>query len=224
MAILKIRDAEGNVQEVLVLKGEDYILTDADKKEIADIVNTGGTGNKSLVFGSEDNLIGFVYGNENLVHYFAPMLITSFKKQDTQFINFSVPAGTYCFDWKFDWINKVDFTYIDLVVFNTTDNSSINKGVNTFTHTVDIAVYVAVDGPDPTCGNITSVDAELQVDKGETLGNPVEPFLREDGLTKEDLNIGDLLLVEAENSNNYFWNGNDIVKLNSFPSSEEVSY
>ena len=56
MAILKIRDAEGNVQEVLVIKGEngkdgangkdgvngkdgeDYVLTDADKQEIADLV------------------------------------------------------------------------------------------------------------------------------------------------------------------------------------------
>lgn len=44
MAILKIKDAEGNVQEVLVIKGEDgkdgndgkdYVLTDADKQEIA---------------------------------------------------------------------------------------------------------------------------------------------------------------------------------------------
>lgn len=38
MAILKIRDAEGNVQEIPVLKGndgKDYILTDADKQEIA---------------------------------------------------------------------------------------------------------------------------------------------------------------------------------------------
>ncbi len=39
--ILRIRDAEGNVQEILVIKGEkgengnDYILTEADKQEIA---------------------------------------------------------------------------------------------------------------------------------------------------------------------------------------------
>lgn len=44
MAILKIRDADGNVQEILAIKGEngkdgadgkDYVLTDADKEEIA---------------------------------------------------------------------------------------------------------------------------------------------------------------------------------------------
>jgi hypothetical protein len=37
MAILKIRDAEGNIQEILTIKGNDYVLTDADKQEIADI-------------------------------------------------------------------------------------------------------------------------------------------------------------------------------------------
>jgi hypothetical protein len=47
MAILKIKDANGNVQEILAIKGEDgkdgqpgkdYVLTEADKQEIADIV------------------------------------------------------------------------------------------------------------------------------------------------------------------------------------------
>jgi hypothetical protein len=47
MAILKIKDAEGNVQEILAIKGndgkdgtdgKDYVLTDADKQEIAELV------------------------------------------------------------------------------------------------------------------------------------------------------------------------------------------
>ena len=55
MAILKIRDAEGNVQEILAIKGNDgkngvdgkngidgkngsdYVLTEADKREIAEM-------------------------------------------------------------------------------------------------------------------------------------------------------------------------------------------
>lgn len=37
MAILKIRDADGNVQEILTIKGNDYILTEADKQEIAEM-------------------------------------------------------------------------------------------------------------------------------------------------------------------------------------------
>ena len=38
MALLKIRDANGNVQEVIALRGNDYVLTDADKREIAEMV------------------------------------------------------------------------------------------------------------------------------------------------------------------------------------------
>ena len=53
MAILKIRDAEGNVQEILAIKGEDgkdYVLTDADKQEIANIVaSMGGNPNAPAV-------------------------------------------------------------------------------------------------------------------------------------------------------------------------------
>jgi hypothetical protein len=44
MAILRIRDADGNVQEVLVIKGErgeDYVLTEADKREIAAMISAG---------------------------------------------------------------------------------------------------------------------------------------------------------------------------------------
>lgn len=44
MAILKIRDSDGNVQEILAIRGakgadgvngKDYVLTEADKQEIA---------------------------------------------------------------------------------------------------------------------------------------------------------------------------------------------
>ena len=70
MAILKIKDAEGNVQEILAIKGEDgkdgsdYVLTDADKQEIATKViekqstenwtftlEDGSTVNKTVVLG-----------------------------------------------------------------------------------------------------------------------------------------------------------------------------
>lgn len=38
MALLKIRDANGQVHEIASIKGNDYILTDADKREIAEMV------------------------------------------------------------------------------------------------------------------------------------------------------------------------------------------
>ena len=42
--ILRVRDSDGNVQEILAIRGEDgkdYVLTDADKQEIADMVIAG---------------------------------------------------------------------------------------------------------------------------------------------------------------------------------------
>ena len=39
--ILRIRDADGNIQEILAIKGndgKDYVLTEADKREIAEMV------------------------------------------------------------------------------------------------------------------------------------------------------------------------------------------
>ena len=42
MAILKIRDADGKVQDILVIKGDkgdDYVLTEADKREIAEMIS-----------------------------------------------------------------------------------------------------------------------------------------------------------------------------------------
>ena len=61
MAILKIRDVNGNVQEILAIKGErgdqgkDYVLTEADKQEIADIV-TGENDLTSVIKYTEQEL------------------------------------------------------------------------------------------------------------------------------------------------------------------------
>jgi hypothetical protein len=57
--ILRIRDAHGNVQEVLAIRGEDgkdYVLTEEDKNEIASMVATllGGVAQTALVDDEED--------------------------------------------------------------------------------------------------------------------------------------------------------------------------
>ena len=39
MAILRIRDADGNIHEIQFIKGSDYVLTNADKQEIASMVS-----------------------------------------------------------------------------------------------------------------------------------------------------------------------------------------
>ena len=54
--ILRVRDAEGNVQEVLAIKGDkgdDYVLTEADKQEIATKV-VGNLSTETWTFTLED--------------------------------------------------------------------------------------------------------------------------------------------------------------------------
>lgn len=36
--ILRIRDSNGNVQEIIALKGDSYRLTETDKQEVVDLV------------------------------------------------------------------------------------------------------------------------------------------------------------------------------------------
>ena len=50
MAILKIRDENGEVHEILAIRGEDYILTEQDKEEIASMISdSDGNGNFSAL-------------------------------------------------------------------------------------------------------------------------------------------------------------------------------
>lgn len=50
MAILKIRDENGKVHEILAIRGEDYILTEQDKEEIASMISdSDGNGNFSAL-------------------------------------------------------------------------------------------------------------------------------------------------------------------------------
>jgi hypothetical protein len=37
--ILRIRDSNGNIQEITAIKGDSYKLTEADKQEIAEMVS-----------------------------------------------------------------------------------------------------------------------------------------------------------------------------------------
>ena len=51
--ILRIRDENGNVQEILAIRGEDYVLTEADKQEIATKV-VGELSTETWTFTLED--------------------------------------------------------------------------------------------------------------------------------------------------------------------------
>ena len=56
MAILKIRDKDGNVREVLAIRGESYVLTEQDKDEIASMISdSDGNGNFSALTDHKNN-------------------------------------------------------------------------------------------------------------------------------------------------------------------------
>ncbi len=64
MSILRIRDAQGNVQEILAIRGEkgdSYKLTEQDKQEIAGMVPSGGCGDELLNYYNKDEVDEKIY-------------------------------------------------------------------------------------------------------------------------------------------------------------------
>jgi hypothetical protein len=56
MAILRIRDKDGNVHEILAIRGENYVLTEQDKDEIASMISdSDGNGNFSALTDHKNN-------------------------------------------------------------------------------------------------------------------------------------------------------------------------
>ena len=86
--ILRIRDAEGNVQEVFAIKGEDgkdYVLTEADKREIASMVAASAVSLTDYVTEEQvqtmiENAIANIQGGEN-----KEAVIINFSIEDYQF-------------------------------------------------------------------------------------------------------------------------------------------
>ena len=63
MAILRIKDAEGNVQEVVALRGEKYVLTDADKQEIVNAVMSQIAIPTVTEFQTEEQVLALIRAN-----------------------------------------------------------------------------------------------------------------------------------------------------------------
>ena len=63
MAILKIRDAEGKVYEIPVLKGNNYVLTDADKQEIVDMTKAQIVIPDFSAFQTEEQVLALIQAN-----------------------------------------------------------------------------------------------------------------------------------------------------------------
>ena len=53
MAVLRVKDENGNVIDIPAIKGDDYILTEEDKKEIADMISPDTTKTYEAVLTAE---------------------------------------------------------------------------------------------------------------------------------------------------------------------------
>lgn len=53
MAVLRVKDENGNVIDIPAIKGDDYILTEEDKKEIADMISPDTTKTYETVLTAE---------------------------------------------------------------------------------------------------------------------------------------------------------------------------
>lgn len=47
-SILKVKDKDGNVIDIPAIRGKDYVLTDKDKQDIANLVGSGNTSNAPM--------------------------------------------------------------------------------------------------------------------------------------------------------------------------------
>lgn len=59
MAILRIRDENGKVQEIPVIRGNAYVLTDADKREIAEMISAANVSG----FQTEAQVLALIQAN-----------------------------------------------------------------------------------------------------------------------------------------------------------------
>jgi hypothetical protein len=55
--ILTVRDEQGNIIEIPAIKGDDYVLTEEDKREIAGIVVSEGLETEVWTFTLEDGSV-----------------------------------------------------------------------------------------------------------------------------------------------------------------------
>ena len=227
MAVLKIRDADGKIHEISVIKGNDYILTEADKQEISDRVI--GKKNKNLVFDTYDNLTNWFYKNfcpvpskyqddyafEIQTNSLGNGLFNvsvkdksgglSFLMSPLEIHSVTLPAGTYTASG-----NSANIGFINKDAEDEWD--MLQNLPYTFTLDSEKTVTFGTNKTDFSENNVY-----LQIERGTTATElepyVATPYVREDGITKESLQVGDLLLVEEENQPNFYWNGTGIKAL-----------
>lgn len=127
MAILKIRDSNGNIQEILAIKGDSYILTEADKMEIANMVAALVVSPANLTKVSEfENDAGYL--NEQQVQAMIENAIVNTQdngSHEAVIINFSIEDFQFQAEEGMTWREWVNSEY------NTEGACVYNEGTDT---------------------------------------------------------------------------------------------
>lgn len=183
---------------------EDIRLMANDAKTIA-----MGKAN-SLVFDTKEQLDSWVGINENL--YYTKTISDTFNYSDYESFGGNVPAvggtevalpkGTYTIGVSDNRLTLM--TLSDYLVAGTT---------STYQITVDEATASFAWGGTIPANETVTWTATIQIDKGTTIGYPMNAYTREDGIKKSDLKPGDLLLVEETGVPDGYWDGSAFVEM-----------
>ena len=128
MAILKIRDADGKVQEIPVIKGDkgdNYVLTDEDKREIANMIAASVSTNITKVSEIENDA---GYLNEQQVQKMIEHAIANAQgdgNDEVVIINFSIEDYQFQAEegmtWR-EWVNS-EYNREGACVYNEGENT-----------------------------------------------------------------------------------------------------
>ena len=164
----------------------------------------------SLVFDTKEQLDSWVGINENL--YYTKTISDTFNYSDYESFGGNVPAvgGTTVVLPKGTYTIGVSDNNLSLM---TLSEYLVAGTTSTYQITVDEATAsFAWTGTIPENETVTWT-AAIQIDKGTTIGYPMNAYTREDGITKSDLKAGDLLLVEETGVPDGYWDGSAFVEM-----------
>lgn len=213
----------------------DWNQTDATK---ADYIKNKPVIPKSLIFDTKEslnNLINEVPGGKNLLNPndYVDSHFATIESNGSISLGMEGPEGQSAYIKYKMTLENGDYAFS----CNLGDNG---ENCNIFLNDTNIASFGGSGGTHVINVNNTaelrvecyaaspahSAGIDLQLEKGST---PTEyetfiPFgVHEYGAAKQDLNAGDLLLIQEEKTPDYYWNGSEIVEIEAKGSIDDVT-
>lgn len=135
--------------------------------------------------------------------------------QATNPVVFTIPAGTYTISTNIQYVRPYNSIQVKISI-----GGEINYIDDTYSFTIteSKSLNVSLDFDDESIDytDFSVNNVQIQVENGNTATEFVPyttTYIREDGVIKDDLKSGDLLLVEESGVPDYWWNGATIVPI-----------